>query len=86
MEKESIVYVLQELPGTTINRPKFDITSAQKYGKLKVLLKEYTNIIFSPGPVVFELRRLLKNYTSKDYYYCQEIHLLLDLHVQLYLI
>ena len=67
MEKESIVYVLQELPGTTINRPKFDITSAQKYGKLKVLLKEYTNIIFSPGPVVFELRRLLKNYTSKDY-------------------
>jgi len=67
MEKESIVYVLQELPGTTINRPKFDITSAQKYGKLKVLLKEYTNIIFSPGPVIFELRRLLKNYNSNDY-------------------
>ena len=67
MEKESIVYVLQELPGTTVNRPKFDITSAQKYGKLKVLLKEYTNIIFSPGPIVFELRRLLKNYNSNDY-------------------
>ena len=67
MEKESIVYVLQELPGTTINRPKFDITSAQKYGKLKVLLKENAQIVLSPGPVIFELRRLLKNYTSKDF-------------------
>ena len=34
---------------------------------LKVLLKENTQIVLSPGPIVFELRRLLKNYTSKDY-------------------
>jgi hypothetical protein len=67
MEKESIVYVLQELPGTSIRQPKFDLTRAEKYGKLKVLLKEHTNIIFSPGPIVFELRRLLKDYTSNDY-------------------
>ena len=40
MEKESTVYVLQELPGTRIGRPKFNIMGAQKYGKLKVLLKE----------------------------------------------
>jgi len=64
---ESIVYVLQELPGTRIGRPKYNIIGAQKYGKLKVLLKENTQIIMSPGPIIFELRRLLKEYTSKDY-------------------
>ena len=67
MEKESIVYVLQELPGTSTGRPKYNIMGALKYGKLKVLLKENTQIDLSPGPIVFELRRLLKNYTSKDY-------------------
>ena len=67
MEKESIVYVLQELPGTRIGRPKFNIIGAQKYGKLKVLLKENTQIVLSPGPIVFELRRLLKDYNSNDY-------------------
>ena len=65
--KQSIVYVLQELPGTRIGRPKYNIIGAQKFGKLKVLLKENTQIIMSPGPIIFELRRLLKNYTSKDY-------------------
>ena len=64
---EPIVYVLQELPGTSTGRPKFNIMGALKYGKLKVLLKENTQIVLSPGPIVFELRRLLKNYTSKDY-------------------
>ena len=67
MEKESTVYVLQELPGTSIGRPKYNIIGAQKYGKLKVLLKENTQIVLSPGPIIFELRRLLKDYTSKDY-------------------
>ena len=37
MEKESTVYVLQELPGTRLGRPKYNIIGAQKYGKLKVL-------------------------------------------------
>ena len=67
MEKESIVYVLQELPGTRMGRPKFNIMGAQKYGKLKVLLREDTQIILSPGPIIFELRRLLKDYNSNDY-------------------
>ena len=65
--KEPIVYVIQELPGTSVGRPKFNIMGALKYGKLKVLLKENTQIIMSPGPIIFELRRLLKNYTSQDY-------------------
>ena len=64
---EPTVYVIQELPGTSIGRPKFNIMGALKYGKLKVLLKENAQIVLSPGPVIFELRRLLKNYTSKDY-------------------
>ena len=67
MEKESTVYVLQELPGTSIGRPKYNIIGAQKFGKLKVLLKENTQIVLSPGPIIFELRRLLRDYTSKDY-------------------
>ena len=58
-ETQSIVYVLQELPGTKVGRPKYNIIGAQKYGKLKVLLKEDTQIIMSPGPIIFELRRLL---------------------------
>ena len=66
-ETQSTVYVLQELPGTRIGRPKYNIIGAQKYGKLKVLLKENTQIIMSPGPIIFELRRLLKDYKSKDY-------------------
>ena len=53
--KESIVYVLQELPGTRIGRPKYNIVGAEKFGKLKVLLKENTQIIMSPGPIIFEL-------------------------------
>ena len=67
MEKESTVYVLQELPGTKIGRPKYNIIGAQKFGKLKVLLREDTQIIMSPGPIIFELRRLLKDYNSNDY-------------------
>ena len=67
MKKESTVYVLQELPGTKIGRPKYNIIGAQKFGKLKVLLREDTQIIMSPGPIIFELRRLLKDYNSNDY-------------------
>ena len=66
-EKEPTVYILQELPGTKIGRPKYNIMGALKYGKLKVLLKEDTQIVLSPGPIVFELRRLLKDYNSNDY-------------------
>ena len=64
---EPIVYVIQELPGTSMGRPKFNIMGALKYGKLKVLLKENAQIVLSPGPVIFELRRLLNYYTSKDF-------------------
>ena len=64
---ESTVYVTQEIPGTREGRPKINIIGASKYGELVFLLPELSQIIFSPGPLVFKLRKLLKNYTSNDY-------------------
>ena len=61
------VYIIQELPGTRAGKPTFNIMGAQKYGKLVTLLPEFSQIILSPGPLIFKLRKLLKNYTEKDY-------------------
>ncbi len=41
--------------------------SASKYGEFKFLLPEFSQIIFSPGPLIFKLRNLLKDYTPEDY-------------------
>ena len=67
IKNENIVYVLQELPGTKAGTPKINIMSASKYGKFKFLLPEFSQIIFSPGPLIFKLRNLLKDYTVNDY-------------------
>ena len=64
---EPTVYVIQELPGTSIGRPKFNIMGARQFGELKFLLPELSQIIFSPGPVVFKLRKLLKDFSTDDY-------------------
>jgi hypothetical protein len=66
-EKKPIVYVIQEIPGTKAGTPKINIMSASKYGKFKFLLPEFSQIIFSPGPLIFKLRNLLKNYKQEDY-------------------
>ena len=66
-DSEKIVYVIQEIPGTQEGRPKINIMGAQKFGKIKVLLKEDSQMIFSPGPIIFELRRLLKKYRTTDF-------------------
>ena len=65
--KESIVYIIQEIPGTKEGNPKIDIMGASKYGKFEFLLPESSQIIFSPGPLVFKLKSLLKNFTRDDY-------------------
>ena len=65
--KEPIVYVIQEIPGTKAGTPKINIMSASKYGRFKFLLPEFSQIIFSPGPLIFKLRAALKNYKMKDY-------------------
>ena len=62
-----IVYVIQQIPGTTAGTPRINIMSASKYGKFKFLLPEFSQIIFSPGPLIFKLRNLLKKYSTKDY-------------------
>ena len=62
-----VVYVIQEIPGTKAVTPKINIMSASKYGRFKFLLPEFSQIIFSPGPLIFKLRAALKNYTSEDH-------------------
>ena len=62
-----IVYVIQEIPGTKDGRPKINIMGAAEYGKFKFLLPELSQIIFSPGPLIFKLRKELANYRTLDY-------------------
>ena len=66
-ESKNIVYVIQELPGTKAGTPKINIMSAKEYGEFKFLLPEFSQIIFSPGPIVFKLRKLLRDYSPEDY-------------------
>ncbi len=61
------VYVIQEIPGTAEGRPKINIMGAAHYGKFKFLLPELSQIIFSPGPLIFKLRKALSTYRKKDY-------------------
>ena len=64
---ERIVYVIQEIPGTQSGNPKINIMGASSYGEFKFLLPEFSQMIFSPGPLIFKLRKGLRNYTSEDY-------------------
>ena len=67
---ESRVYVIQEIAGTKAGNPKINIMGASVYsssGKFNFLLPEFSQIIFSPGPLVYKLRQGLKNFTSSDY-------------------
>ena len=61
------VYVIQDVPGTREGRPKINIIGASQFGDLKVLLPENAQIILSSGPLVFKLKKLLKDYTQEDY-------------------
>ena len=61
------VYVVQEIAGTREGRPKFNIMGAAEYGKLKFLLDERSQMIFSPGPLIFKLKNLVKNFKPTDY-------------------
>ena len=64
---ERIVYVIQEIPGTQSGSPKINIMGASKYGEFKFLLPEFSQIIFSPGPLIYKLRKALKDFKEKDY-------------------
>jgi len=66
-DPESIIYVIQEIPGTKEGKPKINIMGATSYGKLKFLLPELSQIIFSPGPLIYKLRKNLKDFKKGDY-------------------
>tara|TARA_B110000285_G_scaffold199968_1_gene233497 strand:- start:52 stop:447 length:396 start_codon:yes stop_codon:yes gene_type:complete len=66
-EESPIVYVIQEIPGTQEGRPKINIMGAASYGKFKFLLPELSQIIFSPGPLIFKLRKSLSRYRKRDF-------------------
>ena len=63
----SVVYVVQEIPGTKAGNPKINIMGAASYGQFKFLLPEFSQMIFSPGPLIYKLRKGLKNFKVKDY-------------------
>ena len=65
--KSSIVYVIQEIAGTKEGRPKINILGAAEYGTFKFLLPELSQMIFSPGPLIFKLRKGLKDYSTEDF-------------------
>ena len=67
---EPTVYVIQEIPGTRIGNPKINIMGASRYGRFKFLLPEDSQIIFSPGPLIYKLRPLLKKFNDKDFLLC----------------
>ena len=65
--KLPIVYVIQEIAGTKDGKPKINILGAAEYGTFKFLLPELSQMIFSPGPLIFKLRKGLKDYSSEDF-------------------
>tara|TARA_Y100001970_G_scaffold29992_1_gene37199 strand:- start:268 stop:681 length:414 start_codon:yes stop_codon:yes gene_type:complete len=62
-----VVYVIQEIAGTKAGNPKINIMGASNYGQFKFLLPEFSQIIFSPGPLVYKLRQGLKEFKKRDY-------------------
>jgi hypothetical protein len=61
------VYVIQEIAGSKAGTPKINIMGASSYGKFKFLLPEFSQMIFSPGPLIFKLRKGLKDFKNGDY-------------------
>jgi hypothetical protein len=66
-ESKPNVWVVQEIAGTREGRPKFNIMGASEYGNLKFLLDERSQMIFSPGPLIFKLKNLVRHFKPTDY-------------------
>ena len=67
---ERKVYVIQEIPGSQAGTPKINIMGAASYAtsnKFNFLLPEFSQMIFSPGPLIYKLRQGLKDYKTRDY-------------------
>ena len=64
---ERKVYVIQHIAGSQAGNPKINIIGAQKYGEFKFLLPEFSQMIFSPGPLVYKLKQGLKDFKEGDH-------------------
>ena len=67
MKAENTVYVIQHIAGSQAGTPKINIIGAKDYGDLVFLLPEFSQMIFSPGPLVYKLRQGLKNFKEGDH-------------------
>ena len=65
--KKSFVYVIQEIAGTQAGNPKINIMGASRYGDFKFVLPEFSQMIFSPGPLIYKLRKGLKDFKEGDH-------------------
>ena len=66
--KTSKVYLVQDVPvDRETGQPKYNVMGAQKYGEIKVMLPAKAQMIFSPGPLIFQINDKLKDFTSDDY-------------------
>ena len=63
----STVYVIQEISGSKAGAPKINIMGASSYGKFKFILPEFSQMIFSPGPLIYKLRQGLKDFKEGDH-------------------
>ena len=66
-KRDTMVYVIQEIAGTRAGNPEINIMGASQYGDFKFLLPEFSQMIFSPGPLIYKLRQGLKDFKSHDY-------------------
>ena len=67
---ERKVYVIQHIAGTQAGNPKINIMGASSYstsGEFNFLLPEFSQMIFSPGPLIYKLRQGLKDFTADDH-------------------
>ena len=45
----------------------YNVRSAEKFGDLKIMLPDRTQMILSSGPLTFELQKHLKDFNDNDY-------------------
>ena len=65
--KKSNVYVTQEIQGSSKGMPRINIMGATEYGALQFLLPEQSQMIYSPAPLITQLRKGLKDFNDDDY-------------------
>ena len=55
-KNNSKVYLVQDIPvDRESGQPKYNVMGAQKYGEIKVMLPAKAQMIFSPGPLIFQI-------------------------------